>query len=69
MKRDRAIQQKRKKLFDQPIYALFDPADPIRSTSQPPERESENRNVEQPSVLKHFTRRRIADRYPDEWID
>ena len=31
--RDRAIRQKRKKLFDQPIFALFNPADPKRSTS------------------------------------
>ena len=69
-KRDKEIRQKNKKLFDQPIYALFDIADAKRSTSRPPKLEPDKHpNVEQPSVLDHFNRRRIADRYPDGWID
>ena len=67
-KRDRAIRQQQKKLFNQPIFALFNPADPKRSTSRPPKQDSQ-KHREQPSVLKHFTRQRIDDRYPDEWID
>ena len=56
MKRDKRIKHANKKLFDQPIYALFDIADSNRSTSRPPELEPDkNPNVEQPSVLDHFT--------------
>ena len=66
----RAIRQKNKKLFDQPIYALFDIADANQSTSRPPkEKPNKHPNVGQPSVLVHFNRRRIADRYPDGWIE
>ena len=62
--------KREKKLFDQPIYALFDIADAKRSTSRPPKLETDKHpNVEQPSVLNHFTRRQIDDRYPDEWIE
>ena len=69
-KSNRAIRRKNKKLFDQPIYALFPPADANRSTSRPPKlKPLKHPNVEQPSVLDHFNRRRIADSYPDGWIE
>ena len=68
IKRDKRTKHAKKKLFDQPIFALFDITDSNRSTSRPPKQESQ-KHVEQPSVLKHFTRRKIADRYPDEWIE
>ena len=69
-KRDRAVRQKRKKLFDQPIYALFDIADANQSTSCPSKpKPLKHPDVEQPSVLDYFNQRRIADRYPDGWIE
>ena len=81
-KRDRRTKRANKKLFDQPIYALFDIADPNRSTSRPRKKEPiKHSNVEQPSVLDHFNRipnrnpppdspppeNRIDDRFPDGW--
>ena len=67
-KSNRAIRRKNNKLFDQPIFVLFDITASNQSTSRPPQQESQ-KHIEQPSVLKHFTRQRIPDRYPDEWID
>ena len=73
-----------KKLYYQRIFAIYPIAAVNRLTSPPLALQPlKHPNVEQPSVLKHFDRipnlipppdsppplRRIADRFPDEWIE